>query len=92
MPLPVQVDSDGAKPGQEAGTHFEPADCWNDLYDAFDQAELLIYIVGEAGGTASASHSHVTSWQEVGVLLTLAVCRALLSRDTRLCAPLIEYV
>eukprot|EP00891_Asterochloris_glomerata_P005063 jgi/Astpho2/5063/fgenesh1_pm.00071_%23_10_t len=37
-----------AAPGQEAGTHFEPADCWSDLYDAFEQAEMLIYIIGWA--------------------------------------------
>ena len=42
----TQVDHESAAPGQEAGTHFEPADCWSDLYDAFEQAEILIYIVG----------------------------------------------
>ena len=44
--LTTQVDHESAAPGQEAGTHFEPADCWSDLYDAFEQAEILIYIVG----------------------------------------------
>ncbi len=44
--LTTQVDHESAAPGQEAGTHFEPADCWSDLYDAFEQAEILIYIIG----------------------------------------------